>query len=152
MKQVKQNANLTAYKGHLLMVLFLFCAHVFACMPAPVNIDFDKIKKSVTVEAAVYRPVFIKSSEEVIFEHSEYIETIKEKEGHYINVKKAGDYTIKIKSKNKEVLLNLKLHPMDQPRNRTMFSKSVPQSAPKEIAVAKKEYSGCGGVQKVKYD
>lgn len=131
-------------------------------MPAPIEIDFKKINKTVLVEATIHRVISLRTSKDLSFNEVENLgvnkikgETIwGNKGGYYINPQKPGEYSLEASDGDKKIQIKLIIEKDKTPAFGQ--TEGIPRSAPKSKTLSNKAVikrtSGCGGPSKVEYN
>jgi hypothetical protein len=172
-KETKTQSYL--YMGRLqwaVFLLFLVSFKAIACIPQPLEIDFDKIKKIVIVEAMGYRPIVLKTTADITFSKTKNFDTEKVhkntffgmngKKGYYLNVKKEGEYNIEASDGDKKIKIRLVVKPEVRPAFGGSIPRGKTESIPKGLSNSVESIGekpqvveskgGCGGPSKIKYD
>lgn len=172
-KETKTQSYL--YMGRLQWAVFLFFLVSFktiACIPQILEIDFDKIKKNVIVEAEVYRPIILKTSKNITFSKEKDFDTQKARgntffelngnKGFYLNPKKAGEFNIEASDGDKKIKIRLVVKPEVRPAFGGSIPRGKTESIPKGLSNSAESIGekpqvveskgGCGGPSKIKYD
>jgi hypothetical protein len=171
-KETKKQSYL--YMGRLqwaVFLLFLVSFKTIACIPQPLEIDFDKIKKMVIVEAEIYRPIVLKTSKDIKFSKEKNFDTQKAhkntffglngNKGFYLNPQKAGEFNIQASDGDKKITIRLimkeaviKTKGGAVPRSKgglIPFGSNQVESIDAKPQVVESK-GGCGGSSKIKYD